>query len=238
MEIMINKIPKNPIIIEGFPGFGLVGSIAIEFLIDHLKTEPIGVFTNEKLPAIIAIHENKLVPPISIHYNREYNLLLVHALTTMPGMEWHIADGIIELADKTKAKEIICLEGVGSMQEGEELKDSKVFYFSNRIEKSKACEAVGIPNLREGIVVGATSALMIKSSFPVTAFFAEAHTTLPDSKAAAKIIEALDKYLGLKVDYEPLLRKAAQFEGKLKTILQQSKQAMTQKEMKQMSYVG
>ncbi|MBW2989975.1 PAC2 family protein, partial [Candidatus Woesearchaeota archaeon] len=42
MQIKLWKKPKNPIIIEGFPGFGLVGTIASEFLIDHLKTELIG----------------------------------------------------------------------------------------------------------------------------------------------------------------------------------------------------
>ena len=238
MDLRLSKLPKNPVIIEGFPGFGLVGSIALEFLIDHLKTEPIGVFTHEKMPAIVAIHENKLVPPISVHYCSEYNLLLVHALTTLPGMEWYIADAVIELAEKTKAKEIICIEGVGSMQESEEIKDPQVFYYSNSQPKVKECESLLLKPLKEGIVVGATSALLIKSSSPVTAFFAEAHTTMPDSKAAAKIIEALDKYLGLKVDYAPLLKKAENFENKLKLLIQQSKQAITQKEMKQLSYVG
>ena len=42
MEIKISKNIKNPIIISGFPGFGLVGSIATEFLIEHLKTEKDG----------------------------------------------------------------------------------------------------------------------------------------------------------------------------------------------------
>jgi len=28
MELRLNKRPKNPIIIEGFPGFGFVGTIA------------------------------------------------------------------------------------------------------------------------------------------------------------------------------------------------------------------
>jgi len=31
MKIILDKKPKNPIIIEGFPGFGLVSTIACEF---------------------------------------------------------------------------------------------------------------------------------------------------------------------------------------------------------------
>ena len=46
--------------------------------------------------------------------------------------------------------------------------------------------------------MGITSALMVttKETLPLTCFFAEAHTNMPDSKAAAKVIETLDKYIG------------------------------------------
>ena len=73
---------------------------------------------------------------------------------------------------------------------------------------------------------------------PLSCIFAEAHTQLPDSKAAAKIIEVLDKYLGLKVDYKPLLKQAEQFEEKLKGMLSKGKEAMDMQDKKQMSYVG
>ena len=46
------KKPKGATIIEGFPGYGLVGPITTEFLIDHLKTEQIGEFTNGPLSYI------------------------------------------------------------------------------------------------------------------------------------------------------------------------------------------
>ena len=45
--------------------------------------------------------------------------------------------------------------------------------------------------------MGITSALMVtaKDNIPLTCLFAEAQTNMPDSKAAAKVIETLDKYL-------------------------------------------
>ena len=44
MKFELKKKPKNPTIIEGFPGFGLVGTIASEFLMSHLDCEQIGRF--------------------------------------------------------------------------------------------------------------------------------------------------------------------------------------------------
>ena len=73
---------------------------------------------------------------------------------------------------------------------------------------------------------------------PVSCVFAETHTSLPDSKAAAKIIEVLDKYLGLKVDYKPLLLQAEKFEGKLRNLLTEGQKAQQISEKKKLSYVG
>ena len=92
--------------------------------------------------------------------------------------------------------------------------------------------------LNEGIIVGATSALLLKSKFPVTALFADTHSQLPDSKAAAKLIELLDNYVGLKIDPKPLLETAARFEEKLKTIMSQGTQTEEEVKKKQLSYVG
>jgi len=74
----------------------------------------------------------------------------------------------------------------------------------------------------------------------VSCVFAETHSSLPDSKAAAKVIEVLDKYLGLKVDYRPLLKKAEEFETKVKDLVAKSKDAVVKnKEHKDaLNYLG
>ena len=61
MEIKLTSRPKNPTIISGYPGFGMVGMIATEFLIEHLKTESIGKIVIPELPALVAIHEKDLL---------------------------------------------------------------------------------------------------------------------------------------------------------------------------------
>src|SRR3989338_5080251 len=128
MEIKLWKKPKNPIVIEGFPGFGLVGTIASEFLIDHLKTEMIGKIIFEDMPALVAIHENKVVEPLGIFYSKEYNLVILHAVTTSTGYEWELANNLVKIAEDLNAKEIVSLEGVGS---GEEVEEIRTFYYSS-----------------------------------------------------------------------------------------------------------
>ena len=236
MEIKLWKKPKNCIIVEGFPGFGLVGTIASEFLIEHLKTEQIGKILFNDMPAMVAIHESKVVEPLGIFYNSKYNIIILHAITAATHYEWAMADTISKLASQLNAKEIISLEGVGS---GEESEGSRVFYYTNNDKNSKVFEKAGIESLKEGIIIGVTGAILLRvEKTPVSCVFAETHSNLPDSKAAAKLIEALDKYLGMDIDYKPLLEQAEKFEQKLKTILQKSQEAQEISDKKKLSYLG
>lgn len=238
MEIKLFKKPKNPTLIEGFPGFGLVGTIASEFLIEHLDTEMIGKIIFNDMPAMVAIHESKVVEPFGVFYNKKFNVVILHAITNSTGFEWEIAETIAKLAGDLGVKEIISLEGVGS-GDAIPLKTSNVFYYSAQKNNKKKFEKIGLKPLKEGIIVGVTGSLILRSEkVPVSCIFAETESKLPDSKAAAKVIEILDKYLGLDVDYKPLMQQAEQFETKLKGILSQGQKAQELSEEKKLSYVG
>ncbi len=220
------KIPNNPIIIQGFPGFGLIGTIATEFLIQHLKAELVGEFVYDELPPTIAIHEGKIVKPMAVYYSRNHNIVILHTIISPKGFEWVVADEISSFAKKVKAKKIICLEGVLSSV-GE-----KVYSFGD-----PALEKLGFEKLNESVIMGVTASLLLRYD-KVVCLFAESHSQLPDSKAAARVIEVLDKYLDLKVDPKPLLQQAELFEKKIKGFLQQANKTSIEQERKQMSYLG
>jgi uncharacterized protein len=230
------KKPKGVTLIEGFPGFGLVGTIVTEYLLQHLKCEFIGNFWLEEMPATVVVHSGELVPPIGLYYNKEYNVVIIHAISGTVGVEWKLAEYINEVAKELQAKQIISIEGVGAT--GDQTKESKAFYYASDAKLGKRLENIGIKPLNEGIIVGVTSALLLKTKTPLIALFADTHSKLPDSKAAAKIIEVLDKYVGLKIDPKPLLATAEKFEAKLKSLIDQSKGANSQMKDKQMNYVG
>ncbi len=213
----------------------MVGTIAAEFLIEHLKAEQIGTIVYDEIPAVVAIHQGGLHHPYGVFYDDKYNIAIIYAMTAPQGSEWKFAEIVTDVARQLKAKEIVSLEGVGSTSEQD---GAKVFYFATSASREKEFKKLGIEKLGEGIIMGITSALLVKSPIPVTCVFAETHTNLPDSKAAAKLIEALDGYLDLEVDYQPLIAMAAKFEEKLKKILQQSKVASDERDKKTMSYVG
>lgn len=234
--IELKEKPKNPIIIEGFPGFGLVGTIATEFLIDHLKTKLIGKIFLEDMPAMVAIHDGEVVEPIGIYYNQKNNIMLIHGINSVVGSEWKITQEIAKMANELKAKEIISLEGVGGAEETE---NTRTFFYASKEANKEKLKKAKCDELKEGIIMGVTGAILLKvEKIPTTCIFAETHSNLPDSKASAKVIEVLDKYLGLNVDYAPLLKQAEKFEEKLKNLLQQTQKTKKISEEKTLSYVG
>jgi len=234
-KLVLTKKPKGATVIEGFPGLGLVGTIATGFLLDHLKCEKIGTYYFEDPPATLAVHGDKIINPIGIYYNKEYNLIIVHAITSAQGMEFHAADLILSLCEQVNASQIITLEGVGSSETEE---TTRGFFYTDHPQLKDTMEKMGVDCLGEGIIMGVTAALLLRDQYPILSLFAETHSKLPDSKAAAKIVEILDKVLGLKVNYEPLLKQAEEFEKKLKGMLSQTMKAQEMKEKKQVGYIG
>ncbi len=235
MEYILKKRPRKPIIIEGFPGFGLVGTITTGFLIDHLNAKPIGKVWSKDLSPMIALHESKVVRPLEIYYSKKHNIIILNALTNVAGIEWAIADTITRLAKELNAKEIISIEGVAAM--GAQKKEPEAYYYTNKHEKR--FEAIKVKPLKEGVVLGVTAALLSKlEKRHFSCIFTETYSNLPDSKAAAKAIKVLDNYLGLKVDYKPLIKKAEEFEEKIHEIVNKGNEATKLQKKKELSYLG
>ena len=228
--MQIEKNVKPRVMIIAFPSFGFVGNIALEFLKEHLKTEKIGRIFIEEMHPIVAIHKGELIEPVSLYYNRRYNIALLQGISKAVGFENKLGEKIQALVKKLSVKEAITLDGVAAL-------GNNVYYYS-KFKDDKVFEDIGLKKLNDGVVLGVTAALLMRLK-NITSLFAETQSQLPDSNGAARLIKVLDKYLGLKVDYEPLIEQAKQFEKKLHEILEKSQSAKKkQEESEKLSYFG
>ena len=155
MEIFLTKKPKSPIIIEGFPGVGLIATITTEFLIKHLNAKPIGYIKSDELLPIAAVHNSRVLQPLEIFYVEKENLVIVHALSDIRGLEWKISGVILELYSMLKAKELITIEGIMSKENDQH----NVYYIKSDEAKEKKLEKEKVNRLQEVIIVGVTAAL-------------------------------------------------------------------------------
>lgn len=236
--IDLKKKPKGVTLVQGFPGFGLIGTITTEFLLDTLKAEQIGTVLFPDIPSMVAIHDGKLVNPIGIFYDKKTNLVILHVITSVAGIEWKLSEAILDIAKQLDAKEIISLEGVASPMAEDAEPDARCFFYTTMSGAAAKFQKSKTQVLKEGIIIGVTGALLIKESKNLSCVFVETHTGLPDSKAAAEIIKVLDVYLGLKLDPQPLMDQAKKFEEKLRGLMEQTKMAKDTQQKKSLNYVG
>ena len=112
---------KDPILLEGLPGIGNVGKIAIDFVIEELKAKKIYSLFSYTFPHSVFVNDNDLVelPSIELYYKkfdgRKRDLLILTG-DVQPVDEvssYEFCEKVIELAKKMGAREIITTGGIG-----------------------------------------------------------------------------------------------------------------------------
>ena len=72
---------KSPYFIEGFPGIGLVGTMASSYLVEKLGMEPFGHIVSEKFSPIASIHNGRPLHPTRMYKSKKYNLVVENGMS-------------------------------------------------------------------------------------------------------------------------------------------------------------
>src|SRR5690349_13257654 len=116
---------KGSTLIEGFPGAGLVGPMAISYIIEKLNMKNIGYIESDNFPPLIAIHGDRPMPPVRIYYNEKANIVTILAEFAIP------IDVTHELAQKiysfVKDNEIVRIVSIGGIPSQQPMEPDTVF---------------------------------------------------------------------------------------------------------------
>lgn len=212
-------------IISGFQGTGLVGTLAAQYMAKKLEAKQIGYVDSNKLPPVAILSEGEIKHPIRIFAAKKYKLLIVESELPIPqSLVFEIATELNKWAKLNKAKELISVEGVTVEKVGSHPKIYAVVSTPS-LEKqtTKHTEL-----LKNGLIMGVAAAVLLESKdqgVKNTCYLAESHSSFPDGKAAAAIIDRLNIVLGTKIDTKPLVQEADKFEKKLRTLIKGAKYA-------------
>jgi len=194
------ELEKVKNIVIGFPGVGMAGSIASEFIIHKLGFEEIGHIRSEKLPALAIIRKSKPEAPIRI-YHKDGTMVIVSDVMVPDSISHKFAEELAKWIKSKKIKEVIMLGG------SEKKEDGKVYVIS---WKDKYLDDVELDHMNLGFVVGIYGPLMMElkeRGMGGYLVLAEAEHR-PDPLAAAKIIRHVSKRLGIKIDPSSLEKEA------------------------------
>ncbi len=225
---------KKPILIEGLPGLGLVGTIAANYLVDKLKMKPYGYITSNKFPPLIAIHNHIPEYPIRMYFSKKHNLIILLSEFIIPlSSVKELSDKIFEFSKKRKVKEIVSLGSINMKG----AQDTVYIITSDKKGLEKTRKLKDVELIKEGATTGVTAMLLAKGAvekLPVISLLAEANPEYVDPKAASMVLKTLNELLKLKVCTSQLDKEARKMEKKMKELIGKGQDAQKQyKKMEQ-----
>ena len=212
---------ENPIIVEGFPGIGLVGNIASQHLIDELEMEYIGSVESKYFPPIAVLFNGIINMPVRIYESKKHNILTVISdIPIHPTISYEVSKVLMDWAQSVNVKEIVSIAGIATMSSEE-----KVFGAAtnddmlNRIKDHVEIFQVGTISGISGSVM--TECFM--RNVPAISLLGETNSPNPDPRAAASVIKVLNIIYDLPIDTDNLMEQAEQIEIELQKLAEQVK---------------
>ena len=212
---IISKNVEDAIILEGSPELGLIGNILGWLLVEELKMKQIGYVDSRDFPPLAVLYNGITLHPFRI-YNADNIVLFLSDFIIPNNVAYDMANGIVNWAEKNSAKEIITFNSVVVRE-----KTGQVAAAANTKEALQDLSDMGIPIMPFGNIGGLSGPLMTRSKIKgisATCLFAEVLNQYPDPRAAAAMVDTLNKKLDINIDPEPLIKEAEEIESRLKKL--------------------
>ncbi|MDD5340711.1 MAG: PAC2 family protein [Candidatus ainarchaeum sp.] len=215
---------KKPLVVIGFPGTGLVGSVAASQLVESLQLSFGGYISSANFAPLAAIHNYKPLPAARIHYSEKQNMIVVISEMTIPiGTSLELADKIFDFARSVDASSIISLGGISLKEE----KGGEVYVISSDPAMTKDIVAKKFAKpIREGATTGVTGLLLTKGTlerFPVTTILAEASEEYLDPKAASNVLKVFARIINVPISTSTLEKEAKEVSKAVKETVLKAK---------------
>jgi uncharacterized protein len=220
----LNNLQKSKsILIAGFPGPGLVGSISTSYMIDKLNMHQIACVESEYISPGVIYVDGKLRHPFRIYANKEGNVCVIvcEAPIMINGIH-SVLNTVMDWAIKNAIQEVLVLDGI-SIQglprpdrqpiifESTEMDENKK-YINNKNEENVSLStnpqnipsnfnksAIGDSNKRYttfiGGIAGGLLSACLSYQIPCAAILVPSSSGIPDPEGAAILIESYNSII-------------------------------------------
>jgi len=203
---------KNPILVEGLPGLGMVGRITTRYLAKQLKAKKLAKLYSPHFPYYVLVNKKGSVRLLSGEFyywkneTGENDFLLFTGDSQAQTIEgqYEIASCILDFAERKNVKIVVTIGGF--RKEVEEI--PKVVAASTSPDLlNKALQAEAIASPAGNPIVGTAGLLLGLARFKkidAICLLGETRGYLPDPRAAKSVLEVLQRMLRVKVDLSGL----------------------------------
>ena len=239
---------NSPILIAGFPGAGLVGSISTSYIINKLHMNQIACVESEFIVPGVIYTEGKLRHPFRLYSNKEGDIcvLVCEAPIMVEGM-YSVLDTFVKWALNNKVNEVMVLDGIAveglpdskrmpiilssdgreadaaNLIDDDNNKNSDVTNKEEEEKKDDKSHSIYPSTAFIGGISGGILSSCLSNGIASKALLISAARRIPDPEGAAIIIESLSKITNnesLKIDTQQLREQGASLKMRMEKIMQ------------------
>jgi len=203
---------RRPVFVEGLPGMGMVGRIAVRFLIKQLGAKRFAELYSPHFPYYVLVNKKGSVRLLRCEFffwrnpSGEGDLVFLvgdSQAQTIEG-QYEVTGVILDYVVKLGVRSVVTIGGYRQEAEGA----PRVVAVSTKpelLERAVGAGAVASP--AGNPIVGTAGLLLGLAGFrgvDALCLLGETRGYLPDPLAARSVVQVLEKLLGLKLDYSRL----------------------------------
>ena len=212
---------KNPTLIEGLPGLGLVGTIAASYLVEKLNMDLLGYIRSPSFPPLVAIHDFTPMYPVRLYYSKKHNLIVLLSEFIIPmNLVVEFSEAVLKFCEEVNISRIISLGSITIRGE-----QDTVYSITTDQKIAKRLLDLGVELIKEGATTGVTAILLAESVYrkiPTTSLLAEAHAEYADPRGASMVLRVTKDILGIEMNLKELEKEARIIEKKMKELISKS----------------
>jgi len=216
---------KNPLVIQGFPGIGLVGNITCQHIIEELGMKYMGSIDSRYFPPLAVLFNGIVYMPVRIYEAPDKEIVVIISdIPIHPTASYDISKILIDWMQAINASNIVSIAGIATTT-GER----RVFggaTSAELLEKIKDKTEI----FQVGTISGISGSIMTECylrGLPAVSLLGETPAPNPDPRAAVEVIKVLNKIYDLAIDTDKLLGQAEQIELELSKLSEQVKATET-----------
>ena len=255
--IQRNKKLNSPILIAGFPGPGLVGSISTSYIIDKLEMYQIACVESEHIAPGVIYVGGKLRHPFRLYSNKERNVcvLVCEAPIMIQGM-YSVLNTVMKWGLDNRVKEVMVLDGIAveglpdskrtpmilssdgkSADAANLLRDDGSNNIANKSQQEAADSGAFYANTAFiGGIAGGLLSACLSNGIACKALLVLASSGIPDPEGAAILLESVANTTNdeiLKIDTKQLREQGAKVKRRMEEIMRSIREQQAQQYQQQ-----
>lgn len=212
---------KNPLVIEGFPGIGLVGNITCQHIIEEMEMKYVGSIDSRYFPPLAVLFNGIVYMPVRIYEAPKKEIIVVISdIPIHPTASYDLSKALVDWMVSIKSKNIISIAGIATTTGMRRVFGGATS--PEMLEKIKDKTEI----FQVGTISGISGSIMTECfirNLPAIGLLGETPGPNPDPRAAVEVLNVLKNIFNLSINTDKLMNQAEQIELELSKLADQVK---------------